>query len=286
MAVPAELREIADRAAPVTLARHQTLPVVEALAPLLPEGAVARGSVVGVAGGVGATSLALTLVAGPSRDGSWAAVVGLPELGLAAADELGVALDRLALVALPPHDPAPWAPTVAALIGAVDLVLVDARVRLAARDTRRLAARARERGSVLVPVAPDALASTDGVGAGRSRPSSRPLGEWACDVTLRTTEVRWEGLGEGHGHLRRRQVVVTADGRGRAARPRRGELWVPAAGSDRQRLSPGACAPSAPSMSSPEPSGVVRGDADGPHEGLRVVPPIPSGGPEPGARAS
>ncbi|MCD9623588.1 hypothetical protein [Rhabdothermincola salaria] len=240
MAVPAELREIADRAAPVTLARHQTLPVVEALAPLLPEGAVARGSVVGVAGGAGATSLALTLVAGPSRDGSWAAVVGLPELGLAAAAELGVALDRLALVALPRHDPATWAPTVAALIGAVDLVLVDARLRLAARDTRRLAARARERGSVLVPVAPGALVSGGAGGTGGARPPSRRmLGEWACDVILGVTEVRWEGLGQGHGHLRRRQVVVTADGRGRAARPRRGEVWLPADGTT-ERLQPSA----------------------------------------------
>ncbi|MST34224.1 hypothetical protein GHK86_16030, partial [Acidimicrobiaceae bacterium USS-CC1] len=45
-----------------------------------------------------ATSLALTLAAGPSRAGSWVAAVGVPCLGARAAAELGVDLDRLVLV--------------------------------------------------------------------------------------------------------------------------------------------------------------------------------------------
>jgi hypothetical protein len=69
----------------------------------------------------------------------------------------------------------------------------------------RLAARARQRGSVLVP-----------------------LGSWTgADVTLQVMHGAWDGLGAGHGRLRRRQVVVTARGRGAAARPREITLWMP-----------------------------------------------------------
>ena len=42
--VPAELRQVADRARPVTLARERTLPVAEPLQALLPDGALARGT--------------------------------------------------------------------------------------------------------------------------------------------------------------------------------------------------------------------------------------------------
>lgn len=239
MAVPAELRQVAERAAPVTLARHRTLPVAEPLQPLLPDGTLARGSVVGVSGGVGATSLALALVAAASRQGSWVVVVGLPELGLAAAGEAGLDLDRVAVVDLPLRDPAAWAPALAALVGAVDVVVVDGRVPLRATEVRRLAARARERGSVLVPVVPGPgtpapQGRVDGrrgrrpaAGSGRH---AAPIGEWTTDVTLDVAAARWEGLGDGHGHLHRRRLTVRAEGRGRAARPRQAELWLPAPG--------------------------------------------------------
>jgi len=230
VAVPTELRALADRVAPVALARDRGLPVVEALQPLVPDAVLTRGSVVGVTGGLGATSLALALAVGASRAGSWTVVVGLPELGLAAAAEMGVVLDRLALVALPPHDPATWAPVLAALVGAVDMVVVDGRLRLRVGEIRRLAARARERGSVLVPVVP-------GPDVARS-PQHPTVGEWTTDLTFSATDARWEGLADGHGYLRRRRVTVVAEGRGRAARARRADLWLPTAG--------GGVAPAAP----------------------------------------
>lgn len=237
MVVPAELRRLAEVAAPVTLAREHGLPVDDALALLLPEATLARGSVVGVAGGDGATSLALALAAGASQAGSWTVVVGLPELGLAAAAEVGVVLDRLALVAVPPHDPATWAPTLAALVGAVDVIVVDARLSLRLGEIRRLVARARERGSVLVTVVPGvASASTSSTASvARGGPTGDrgrrvPVGEWPTDVTLYPTETTWEGLADGHGSLRRRRVRVRAEGRGRAARARQLDLWLPAAG--------------------------------------------------------
>src|SRR5262245_5859995 len=95
---------------------ERTLPVLPELRALLPAGGLRRGSTVAVAAGhpvplgavpaggltsFGATTVLLALLAAASAAGSWCAVVGLPALGLAAAAELGVALDRLALVPEP-----------------------------------------------------------------------------------------------------------------------------------------------------------------------------------------
>lgn len=203
----ARLRALDERVRPVTLAERQVLPVAEALRPLFPGGGLRRGSVVAVGpdGAGAATSLALATVAEASGQGSWVAVVGLPTLGLVAAAELGVALDRLAVVATPGRGR--WADVVAALVDAVDLVVLGpARVRPG--DARRLAARARERGAVLLPVGT----------------------EWpeAPDLALRADAGRWEGIGTGYGHLRARRVRVGATGRRDAARPRSTEVWLPA----------------------------------------------------------
>lgn len=198
-----ELREIAGRVAPVALAGEQLLPVVPALEPLLPGRGLRRGTVVGVSGSV---ALALAVLAGPSQVGSWTAVVGLPEVGMLAAAELGVDLARCALV----PDPGPTWPTVAAaLLDAIDVVAVGAGeggVRVRAADARRLSARARERGSVLVVV-----------GAWPEPP----------DVRLSVAGVEWTGLGAGHGALRQRRLSVVRSGRGAAARECRATVELP-----------------------------------------------------------
>src|SRR5204863_1388353 len=97
---------------------------------------------------LGATTLLLALLAVASQAGSWCAVVGVPTLGAAAAAEVGVALDRLALVPYPGPD---WATVVAALLDGVDVVVAATPGPVAAVVTGRLSARARHRGSVLVP---------------------------------------------------------------------------------------------------------------------------------------
>jgi hypothetical protein len=201
----ADLRQIADRARPTVLAREQVLPVLPALQDLLPSGALERGTAVGITGDA-ATSLTLALVAGPSAAGSWTAVVGVPTLGLAAASELGVALERLVLVREP--EPSSWGSVVAALVGAFDVVVLAPTHRVRATDARRLAARARERGSVLVQLGGVARSGLE------------------CDVRLTTGDVRWHGLARGHGHVRARRVIVETSGRRRAARPRRVDLWL------------------------------------------------------------
>ena len=73
----AGLRLVGERVTPMALAREQTLPVLGPLAPLFPEGALRRGSIVGIQGS-GATSLAMAVAAGPSTSGAWTAVVGDP----------------------------------------------------------------------------------------------------------------------------------------------------------------------------------------------------------------
>jgi hypothetical protein len=214
-AVPAPRRlppELGERVRPVALAGEQTLPVADALASLLPRG-LRRGSAVAVGaerGAGGATSLALAACAGASAAGSWVAAVGLPSLGLVAAAELGIALDRFALVAAPDARTLPT--VVATLVDAFDVVLLGGSHRLRAGDGRRLTARVRERGAVLVPV------------LGHGRPP--PLG-LEVDATLTVVSARWEGVGDGHGHLRARRVLAEATGRGAAARGRRVDLWLP-----------------------------------------------------------
>lgn len=185
----------------------RTLPVAPELGALLPGHGLRRGSTVAVAAGrsaaaAGGTSLVLALLAEASRTGSWCAVVGVPSLGAIAAAESGIVLDRLALV----PDPGPeWPTVVAALIDGVDVIVLAVPGGVSASIASRLVARARQRGSVLVP-----------------------YGDWAgADVTLSVLEARWEGLDEGHGRLRRREVRVLARGRGAAARPKEVTMWMP-----------------------------------------------------------
>jgi hypothetical protein len=201
-------REVAARARPLTLARDRHLPVLPALAPLLPEAGLRRGTTVAVTGSV---TLALALLAAPSRVGSWTAAVGLPALGVEAAAELGVALERLALVPEPGAER--WPVVAAALLEELDVVLAVPPTHLRAAHVRRLTARARERGGALVVL--------------DARPERTGL---PVDLRLTVAGGRWTGLGEGHGRLLARRVEVVAHGRRAAARERRVHLWLPAPG--------------------------------------------------------
>ncbi len=224
------LRQVGEWIRPVAGADEQLLAVLAPLEPLFPEGGLRRGSTVMVAGEPGATSLALALGAAASAAGSWVAAVSLPSLGLLAAAELGVALERVVVVPDPP--PGAWATVVAALLDAVDLVWAGLPPRVALGDARRLVARARERGSVLVPVASRAVAAGAAVPAGGGWPQP-------ADLRLRTASSAWAGPLGGPGRLESRRVEVVAEGRGASARERRIPLWLP--GPD-GRLAPGALA--------------------------------------------
>jgi hypothetical protein len=177
-------------------------PVIEPLTALLPGGGLRRGSVIAVRGSL---LLLLALLAEATAQGSWAAVIGVGDLGVLAAAEAGVAVRRLALVPRPGAD---LAPVAAALLDGVGLVALGGADGLPARVRQSLAARARQRGSVLLP-----------------------LGRWpGADVELVCRVEAWHGAEEGYGRLRSREVVVRAVGRGAAARPRAVRLLLPGPG--------------------------------------------------------
>lgn len=214
-AVPS-LAEAARRVRTTTLAVDRALPVLEALDGLLPDG-LRRGVTVEVSG-TGARSVALALMARATGTGSWAVVVGDGDLGLAAAAEVGVALERLVVVDAPGREQ--WAPVVATFVGAVDLVLVSPRHRPSIGDVRRLAARCRERGSVLVRLSSES-SGFPGVG--------RLVGDWPGRLDLRFSvdEAVWDGPHGGQGRLRSRRVEVSVTGRGLPTEGRRDTLLLP-----------------------------------------------------------
>jgi hypothetical protein len=156
--------------------------------------------------GVSGASLAALLMAGPSADGAWCAVVGAPEWGLESAAMIGVDLERVVMV---PDPGALWLEVVAALVDVLGLVVVrppaSALRGPSAKDASRLAARLRTRGSILVV-----------------------WGEWPrCEARLELVDAEWQGVGGagGHGHLQARQVTVAVQ-KGTAPAVRR-RLWFP-----------------------------------------------------------
>jgi hypothetical protein len=205
------LRRLEDRSAsvrPITPEPDgRVLPVARPLARLLPAGGLRRGSTVAIPSGTASTSLLLALLAEASAGGAWAGVVGRPGLGLVAAAEAGVRLERLALV---PDPGADLLAVATALLDGMDVVAVAGAERAGVRaaDRQRLAARARQRGAVLVA-----------------------LGPWAgADVELSCSDAQWHGVGPGAGRLRARQVRVQMRGRGVAPGGRWARVLLPAQG--------------------------------------------------------
>lgn len=186
--------------------RERRLEVPAALATLLPQGGPRRGTTVGIAAGPvpGESTLALALVSTTSCSGRWVAVVGVPAMAPVAAAQLGVALEHLVAVPRPDQQ---WAVVTAALLESMDVVVVHPPGWVRPGDARRLTARARERGTVLVVLG----------------------GGWpeGTDLRLTVTRAVWVGLEEGHGHLRTRLAEVVVTGR---RTPTAGEgrwLWLP-----------------------------------------------------------
>lgn len=201
-------------------AEQDVLPVLGPLADALPHGGLPRGGVVSVVGtgpgrgvggghgtntpgadehridtGRGSSSLLLSLLAAPTP--RWSALVGMPDIGLAAASELGVDLDHLVVI----PDPGPDVLHVLSVLAdGVDLIAVGAprgRWGTPARQ-RILTARLRQHGTVLVVV-----------------------GRWpGADLVLSARHTGWAGLGRGHGRLRDRELTIDIGGR-RAGGPRR-----------------------------------------------------------------
>jgi hypothetical protein len=178
---------------------YSTLPVLPALAPLLPGGGLVKGTPVAVDR---PGALCLALAAGASQAGLWCGIAGMPDLGMVAAAEMGIELARVMLV---PEPGRRWAEVAAVMLGACEVVLLRPPGRVPAALRRRLETAARKSGAVLIVA-----------------------GEWeGAPVRLRVDRQRWDGAGDGYGRLRARRADVVAEGRGGLARPRRAWLWLP-----------------------------------------------------------
>ncbi|WP_194852882.1 hypothetical protein [Nocardia sp. SYP-A9097] len=147
----------------------------------------------------GASSLLSGLLAAVTGSGGYAAVVGLPRLGLLAVAEMGARLDRLAIIADPGSDPLEVA---SVLLDGMDLVVLGLNgASVPMSRTRVLTAKARSKGSTLVVTG----------------------GSWAGPVLRIDTQVAgYSGLGRGCGRLRTVSLKVSVHGR--SAQPRKGHL--------------------------------------------------------------
>ena len=175
------------------LAGQRVLSLSPAVRNLFPDGGLRRGSTVVVSG---STCLALLTIATASAEGSWCAAVNMANLGVDAAVEAGVCLKRLALV---PEAGKQWVAVTSALVEAVDVVLVRPPGNVSHTDARRLTAKARECGAVLVPVVDNS--------------NSWPL----ADLRLKCQGFVMNGLFEGYGYLAKPRLMVSVVGRGKAS---------------------------------------------------------------------
>jgi hypothetical protein len=183
-----------------TAGTDRALPTLPAVSDLLSGAALRGGSVYSVRG---STALVMAMMAGPSADGAWCGVVGMPSFGAEAARGLGIDLERLVLVPDPERD---WLSVVAALVDALTVVVVRPPGEVTPGEASRLSARLRTRGGLLIAV-----------------------GSWpGSEARLEVQGNTWTGLGSGEGYLTGRQATVAVTGRGAAVRPRQHQLWLPA----------------------------------------------------------
>src|SRR5699024_5073090 len=133
------------------------------------------------AGGAG---LRVGLLASATASGARCAVVGYPTLGLAAVEEQGGDLDRLAMI---PEPGADAASVVSVLVDGFDVVMVDPAVCVVSPSRGRvLAGRARVSGAVLL--------------VGPAWPG--------VDVLLQSRACVYGGLGSGSGRLESQTTFV------------------------------------------------------------------------------
>ncbi|MBO1768441.1 hypothetical protein [Allobranchiibius sp. GilTou38] len=139
----------------------------------------------------GSTTVAMGLLAEPTRTGSWCAAVGLPHFGVESAAAWGADLTRLVLVPHPPSQD--WVSVVAALTEIADLILTSRPPHVTPGEVERLHARLRIRRTTMIVAGawPRAAAHIEAVTTG------------------------WDGLGQGYGALMRQRLRITVTERHR-----------------------------------------------------------------------
>lgn len=175
------------------------LPTHPALAELLPGGGLRPGASYALGPSM---SLLFALLAQPSQAGSWCGVIGVPGFGAEAAERAGVDLSKLVLI----PEPGPrWLAVTATIAEVLPVVAVRPPARAKDGEIARLAARMRERGSVLLV-----------------------QGTWPqTEAMIDVADPRWSGLGDGYGYLSGRELTVTVSSR-RFPVPRQNRMLLPA----------------------------------------------------------
>lgn len=143
----------------------------------------------------GSPTVLLGLIAQITAGGGHVAVIGLPQLGLIGAAEMGAVLDRVVWVPDPGPDPEAVA---AVLIDGMDLVVLDpARVEVPSTRARAITARVRRSAARLLVV-----------GA-----------RWpGADTRIDAAVTGCVGLGRGHGRISGLELTVRVRGRAQAPR--------------------------------------------------------------------
>jgi hypothetical protein len=145
---------------------------------------------------------------------------------LAAAREVGVAIERVLVVSS--SDAATWSAAIGALIGSVDAIVFGApRHRVQPSEYRRMSSRCRERGTVLVELAPDPV---------ETRSVRGREAQLQYDVSFTVSPVEWTGLGLGHGCLQARALDVSIAGRRAHGRNRHARYELPSLDGDLRRI--------------------------------------------------
>ncbi len=187
-----------------------TLPVPAPLREAMPGGGLAHGTACLFSG----TPLVLMgVLAEVTRAGGHAALLGLPELGLLAAAEMGADLRRIALIPRPGRDPAQ---IISVLLEGMDLVVLGpGSLDVAPARARALNARLRGKKTVLAVL-------------GTEWPGAR--------TTVAAHVRRYAGVSRGKGRLRSLELLITVQRRGSPPRSVPACLSVAARGTAQDRL--------------------------------------------------
>lgn len=234
------VEQLRQRLGPVTLSRDQLVDVPDPLLPLFPFGGLQRGSLVGF-GGAGSWSVAMAMTAAATGRNGWAAIVGIESLGLVAAAELGVDLNRLLVIESPGAHR--LAAVIATLLESVEVILVQPSRPIGTQAGRRIKAKAKEKGRVVFDL--------------------EGAHHWphAPDLVLTGKAEQWQGIGDGHGYLHLRQVHLNAQGRRSASQARSLSILLPG---PTRALEPAPTPASASDSDSGSDSGSVAASEDTP----------------------
>jgi len=181
---------------------HPVFPSTAGVDRLFPDGGLRRGVVYEISEG---RSLLWSLLAGPSQAGHWIAIIGMAHLGLQAAADAGVNLERLVLVPQPGNSGFSVTSTLA---DSLPLVVLNPSGPLPPQAQRdRFQARLRERGTTLLIRA------------------TWPGSEGRLAITQRS----WDGLGHGFGLLSQQHITLSHQHR-RETTPRHVDLCISSRG--------------------------------------------------------